>query len=76
MLPSGNDASVALGEHFGKKVNNAEDGQDPASTLCCGDESNGPVAGDGKNDYRNPHGAHSGGHRSTVRDLLTWPALP
>jgi serine-type D-Ala-D-Ala carboxypeptidase (penicillin-binding protein 5/6) len=73
LLPSGNDASVALAEHFGKRLSpdadNAYDGFIAAM--------NRKVAEIGmiSTHFVNPHGLTAEGHQTTARDLALLAAL-
>jgi D-alanyl-D-alanine carboxypeptidase (penicillin-binding protein 5/6) len=71
LLPSGNDMSVALAEHFGHRL------AGPATSM---DEDPVPLFVDAMNSeatrlqmnstqFRNPHGLSADGHRSTCFDL-------
>ena len=75
MLPSGNDASVALAEHFGPRLTarngtEASPSEDPLTLFVAA--MNSTAAGLGMTDttFRNPHGLTHAEHRSTVTDLL------
>lgn len=73
MLPSGNDASVALAEHFGDRFAAPKDQpaeSDPLPRFIA--EMNRAAAKLGMNGttYKNPHGLTARGHRSTAGDLL------
>jgi D-alanyl-D-alanine carboxypeptidase (penicillin-binding protein 5/6) len=90
MLPSGNDASTALAEHFGARFEPAEvavgsngdgsadgdteDAVDPHDRFVA--EMNREAARLGMADthYENPHGLTARGHRSTARDLTKLAA--
>lgn len=91
LLPSGNDAAVALAEHFGSRVRrpiadpdkNADNDKkgngkaDPLVQFVA--EMNRAAADLGMTDtrFKNPHGLTENGHVSTVRDLskLGWEAM-
>lgn len=68
MLPSGNDASVALAEHFGDQLAPEVEGPsyDKFVTLM-----NRTASSLGMNDtgYRNPHGLTEEGHNTTAADM-------
>jgi D-alanyl-D-alanine carboxypeptidase (penicillin-binding protein 5/6) len=68
LLPSGNDASVALGEHFGGRFGDEEDGDDLARFVA---EMNRVAAELGLKATRfaNTHGLPSDQHFSSARDL-------
>ena len=83
LLPSGNDASVVIGEQFGARfpvdaVEGTTGGQssgniddaDPLPRFVA--EMNRAAADLGMHDtsFKNPHGLTVDGHRSTARDLL------
>lgn len=86
LLPSGNDASVALAEHFGKRLHEsqANDDQvesgddDPADSADLDplpvfvEAMNREAArlGMAETSFRNPHGLTAEGHVSSARDLL------
>ena len=75
MLPSGNDASVALAEHFGKRfapVKGAKPDQeaDPLERFLAEMNRTARRLGMKQTHYRNPHGLTAKGHRATVHDLL------
>ena len=73
LLPSGNDASVALAEHLGRRasISGGSDGSnsDPLETFV--DLMNRTAADLGLQDtfYHNPHGLTVEGHLTSVRDL-------
>ncbi len=72
LLPSGNDASVALAEHFGSRLAPAsEDGKDDSLERFVA-AMNQTAKRLGMNDthYENPHGLTAKGHVSTAQDLL------
>lgn len=78
LLPSGNDASVALAEHFGGRFAppaNSPDAADPLDRFIA--EMNRTAVEFGMNDtnYVNPHGLTAEGHRSSVRDLLKLASI-
>jgi D-alanyl-D-alanine carboxypeptidase (penicillin-binding protein 5/6) len=78
MLPSGNDASVALAEHFGKRFAKKTQGADGAQKNGQPDayasfiaEMNRRAAEIGmpSTSFENPHGLPADDHRTTARDL-------
>ena len=83
LLPSGNDASVALAEHFGERLDK-EQAIDGPSTPDSDDSANSdPLSlfvkamnreadrlGMAETSYQNPHGLTADGHVSSARDLL------
>lgn len=81
MLPSGNDASVALAEHFGGRCAAPDTAPDAARDAAPAESDPLPrfIAemnrtarrlGMTQTTYRNPHGLTAPGHQSTARDLL------
>ena len=90
MLPSGNDAAVALAEHFGGRFapvraprpdeaagGDSSTDEDPLERFVV--EMNRTAERLGLDDtrYANPHGLTAAGHRTSVRDLvrLAWTAM-
>ncbi len=74
LLPSGNDAAVALAERFGGRFNPPETGADTSDPVIrFVAEMNRRAKTLGMNDTRfcNPHGLPAEGHQSTAADLLT-----
>jgi D-alanyl-D-alanine carboxypeptidase (penicillin-binding protein 5/6) len=71
MLPSGNDASVALGEHFGSRLAKS-DKKDATSYDCFIAAMNDAAKqlGMDKTTYKNTHGLPAKGHQSSAGDLL------
>ena len=79
MLPSGNDMSVALAEHFGPRLapaaataeNSAANGakQDPLELFVAAMNAEAARLGMTKTHYTNPHGLTNDSHQSTVADL-------
>lgn len=79
MLPSGNDMSVALAEHFGPRLtaaeatdqNSAENDskQDPLELFIAAMNAEAARLGMTKTHYTNPHGLTNESHQSTVSDL-------
>ena len=72
MLPSGNDASVALAEHFGKRL--APEGSDaetsdPLELFVSAMNQAAKELGMENTTYKNPHGLTARGHLSTAEDL-------
>lgn len=73
LLPSGNDASVALAEHFGGRLDPPKgnsDEQDPLSRFVAEMNRTAEALGMTQTAYANPHGLTARGHRSSARDLL------
>lgn len=72
LLPSGNDASVALAEHFGSRFAVGGDADEKDSYAHFVDEMN-RTADELEMEqtrYENPHGLTAEGHQATARDLL------
>lgn len=73
LLPSGNDASVAIAEHFGKRVSPEKAAQDPTATSydCFVDAMNRKATELGMTNthFINTHGLTTEGHQLTARDL-------
>ncbi|MCA9067392.1 MAG: serine hydrolase [Planctomycetaceae bacterium] len=70
MLPSGNDASVALAEHFGKRLaTDQSDSGDPLDQFIAAMNRMAEELGMKNTTYKNPHGLTARGHRSTAEDL-------
>lgn len=77
MLPSGNDASVALGEHFGTRLapshKDASRGKNDATSYDCFVAAMNKAAkelGMDKTTYKNTHGLPAEGHQSCAADLF------
>ncbi len=84
LLPSGNDASVALAEHFGDRLTVDRPAAEVGRNVAAGDdgapdplnqfvEAMNRTAADlgmAQTGFRNPHGLTAAGHVSTARDLL------
>lgn len=77
MLPSGNDMSVALAEHFGRRLaessgaTNITDATDPLPLFVNAMNAEAARLGMSATHYTNPHGLTHAEHRSTVADLAT-----
>jgi D-alanyl-D-alanine carboxypeptidase (penicillin-binding protein 5/6) len=76
LLPSGNDMSVALAEHFGARLHPAADlsagspaGEDPLEQFVGAMNSEATRLGMAHTRFVNPHGLTSPEHLSTVSDL-------
>ena len=81
MLPSGNDMSVALAEHFGPRLtaavvttensaaNESKGEQDPLELFVAAMNAEAARLGMTKTHYTNPHGLTNESHLSTVADL-------
>jgi D-alanyl-D-alanine carboxypeptidase (penicillin-binding protein 5/6) len=75
LLPSGNDASIALAEHFGPRLEQAAgdstaEATTPVEQFVAEMNRQAAQLGMDKTHYANPHGLTAKGHRSTARDLL------
>jgi len=72
LLPSGNDAAVAIAEHFGERL---ADDQDKAAKLDAYDSFTSAMnrkaaeLGMTSTHFNNPHGLTSAGHQTTAADL-------
>ncbi|HEV3438105.1 MAG TPA: serine hydrolase [Gemmata sp.] len=75
LLPSGNDAAVALGEHFGPRLGEAADG-DGLQRFVAELNRRAKALGLKEMAYKDPNGL-SPGNVSSTRDLamLTWEAM-
>jgi D-alanyl-D-alanine carboxypeptidase (penicillin-binding protein 5/6) len=76
MLPSGNDASVAIAEHFGARYGAIHGGPDHEKTDAYDHfiKQMNDLAGDiGLNSthFKNPHGLPDENHKTTARDLAS-----
>ena len=70
LLPSGNDAAVALAQHFGRRLAKSDNAQDDALSLfvaAMNQKAN--ELGMRNTQFQNPHGLTAEGHVSTARDL-------
>jgi D-alanyl-D-alanine carboxypeptidase (penicillin-binding protein 5/6) len=81
LLPSGNDASVAFAEHFGRRVGSAHHAPDavvgeahptetPARRFIAEMNRRAAQLGMADTHYENPHGLPARGHQSSARDLV------
>jgi D-alanyl-D-alanine carboxypeptidase (penicillin-binding protein 5/6) len=76
LLPSGNDASVALAEHFGgrfaslERSQNGSDADDPLTRFISQMNRAANSLGMTRTNYRNTHGLTAPDHRSTAADLI------
>ncbi len=73
MLPSGNDASVALAEHFGGRFDPPEgkpEEEDPLIRFVAEMNRTAARLDMAGASYRNPHGLTAEGHRASARDLV------
>lgn len=73
MLPSGNDASVALAEHFGERLRTDADSdkKDPLRVFVAAMNREAAHLGMAETHYENPHGLTKSGHVASARDLIT-----
>jgi len=69
MLPSGNDASVALAEHFGNRLSSDEKG-DPLEAFVAEMNRTAKRLKMNETRYRNTHGLTAAGHKASARDLV------
>ena len=72
LLPSGNDASVALAEHFGARLQSTVE-QDPATSYASFVAAMNKAASDlkmGQSYFENTHGLTSEAHLLSARDLI------
>jgi D-alanyl-D-alanine carboxypeptidase (penicillin-binding protein 5/6) len=72
LLPSGNDASVAIAEHLGDRFPPASDEEDDQTALARFVHQMNATAkelGMDETHYENPHGLDSDGHRASPHDL-------
>jgi D-alanyl-D-alanine carboxypeptidase (penicillin-binding protein 5/6) len=73
LLPSGNDASVALAEHFGGRFappENDPEADDPLERFVAEMNRTAAKLGMEQTQYKNPHGLTAQGHKSTARDMV------
>lgn len=74
MLPSGNDASVALAEHFGSRFDaptgDKQDMTNSFDRFIAEMNRQAMALGMKQTTYKNPHGLTAQGHVSSARDLL------
>jgi D-alanyl-D-alanine carboxypeptidase (penicillin-binding protein 5/6) len=81
MLPSGNDASVAFGEHFGNRlleeIPGAERKRDALDNFVTAMNYKAKELGLGETSYENTHGLTMPSHKTSPRNLLTlaWHAM-
>lgn len=68
MLPSGNDASVALAEHFGEQISPEGEGESYDRFIEVMNSTAGDL-GMKNTGYRNPHGLTAEGHVTTAGDM-------
>lgn len=71
LLPSGNDASVALAEHFGARLGTESDKDEPAyQRFINAMNRNAEELQLSQTHFANSHGLTAEGHRSTCEDLV------
>lgn len=73
LLPSGNDAAIALAEHFGRRLLSATDANQKTTPLSRFITEMNRSAKDQQmhnTHFKNPHGLTEKGHLSTAHDLL------
>ena len=73
LLPSGNDAAIALAEHFGRRLLSATDIQQNTTPLSRFVTEMNRMAQDQQmhnTQFKNPHGLTEEGHLSTAHDLV------
>jgi D-alanyl-D-alanine carboxypeptidase (penicillin-binding protein 5/6) len=81
MLPSGNDASVAFGEHFGhrlvEEIPGAERKRDSLANFVTAMNHKAKELGLAETTYENTHGLTTPVHKTSPRNLLTltWHAM-
>jgi D-alanyl-D-alanine carboxypeptidase (penicillin-binding protein 5/6) len=76
LLPSGNDASVALGEHVGSRFEAAKEGgsDDSLSRFIAEMNRQAEALGLKETHYANTHGLTARGHHTSARDLAKLAA--
>ncbi len=76
LLPSGNDASVALGEHVGSRFQPArgDDSEDSLSRFIAEMNRQAEALSLKETHFANTHGLTAEGHRTSARDLATLAA--
>ncbi|MEQ8839333.1 MAG: serine hydrolase, partial [Lacipirellulaceae bacterium] len=71
LLPSGNDASVALAEHFGSRVSpDGETSNDPLDQFIAAMNQTAKELGMTNSQFKNTHGLTAAGHHTSTVDLL------
>jgi D-alanyl-D-alanine carboxypeptidase (penicillin-binding protein 5/6) len=73
LLPSGNDASVALAEHFGKRL--SPDSDDPYTGFIAAMNRKAAEIGMKSTHFENPHGLTAAGHQTTASGLARLASL-
>lgn len=75
LLPSGNDASVALAEHFGSRVKPAgETSNDPLDQFIAAMNQTAKELEMTNSQFKNTHGLTANGHYTSTADLLKLAA--
>jgi D-alanyl-D-alanine carboxypeptidase (penicillin-binding protein 5/6) len=78
LLPSGNDASVALGEHFGPRLADPpQPDADPLELFIQAMNAQAQALELETTSFKNTHGITAAGHHTSAHDLakLTWHAM-
>ncbi|MDZ4659308.1 MAG: serine hydrolase [Bythopirellula sp.] len=71
LLPSGNDAAVALAEHFGERLGKSDkEGADSYDHFIAAMNDMAKELNMDATDFRNPNGLPEEGHQSSAADLL------
>jgi D-alanyl-D-alanine carboxypeptidase (penicillin-binding protein 5/6) len=73
LLPSGNDASVAFAEHFGKRL--TPDAETSYDGFIAAMNRKANEIGMTKSGFKNPHGLTAEGHQLTATDLAKLASL-
>ncbi len=73
LLPSGNDASVAFAEYFGKQLN--EGAGDAYESFIAAMNNKAVEIGMKSTAFKNPHGLTAEGHKTTAADLAKLASL-
>lgn len=70
LLPSGNDAAIALAEHFGSRIvkRTAEQASDELFVIAMNEKAQ--SLGMTRTHFCNPHGLTESGHQSSANDLV------
>ena len=76
LLPSGNDASVALAEHFGTRLAEKSEGTaDPLSSFIWAMNAETNRLGLTTTHFKNTHGITEAGHHTMIGQSLRWGEL-
>lgn len=78
LLPSGNDASVALAEHFGARLGSSEDDPaeiDPLARFVAAMNRTAEELGLKQSHFENPHGLTADEHKTSAHDLARLAAI-